>query len=116
MHGSTNCNCHYETKAIDQVIIGAESLGSHPGRECKIQWVRNIVAQCKAAGVACFVKQIHMWQLRGSDHFYKTQGEMRKKHGNGVNGKRVLLKYPRDKELFPKDLRVWEYPSTDRTV
>jgi len=39
------------------IIIGAES-GPHR-RECREEWVRDIVAQCKVAGIPCFVKQIH---------------------------------------------------------
>lgn len=41
---------------IDWVIVGGES-GTH-ARPCDIEWIRSIVAQCKAAGVACFVKQL----------------------------------------------------------
>ncbi len=108
---------------LDQVIIGAESLGGHPGRECKIEWVRNLVRQCKAAGVAVFVKQIHMWRVEDSGNGYTfhesentadnyfdsmwSEGHQRGKP------KRVLLKYPRDMELFPLDLQCWEYPESE---
>jgi protein gp37 len=38
------------------VIVGGES---GPGaRPCNVEWVRSIVGQCGAAGVACFVKQL----------------------------------------------------------
>jgi protein gp37 len=41
---------------IDWVIVGGES---GPGaRPCDLAWIRSIVAQCKAAGVPCFVKQL----------------------------------------------------------
>jgi len=64
---------------IDWVIIGCES---GPGRRpCKLEWVRNIVAQCKAAGVAVFIKQLD------------------------INGKVV-----KDIDKFPADLRLREYP------
>jgi protein gp37 len=40
---------------LDQVIVGGES---GPGaRECRVEWIRSIIKQCKAAGVPCFVKQ-----------------------------------------------------------
>jgi protein gp37 len=42
---------------IDWVIVGAESGPNR--RECKPEWIDSIVDQCKAAGVPCFVKQIH---------------------------------------------------------
>ena len=44
---------------LDWVIIGAESNGAYPGRECKSEWVDNIVNQCENAKVPCFVKQVH---------------------------------------------------------
>ena len=106
-------------KTIDQVIIGAESLGGHPGRECKIEWVRNIVRQCKAAGVAVFVKQIHMWRTKLPESllknapivpaYFETEAEALE-WAYRDKPKRVLLKYPRDKDLFPTDLQCWEYP------
>ena len=40
---------------ISWVVIGGES---GPGyRPCQVEWIADIAAQCKAAGVACFVKQ-----------------------------------------------------------
>ena len=68
----------------DWIIIGAESKGSWPGRHCDNKWVKNIVDQCVAAGVAVFVKQLHL------------------------NGE--LLKYPKDIKKFPPGLRRQEYP------
>ena len=50
--------CDLKTRLIDGVIVGAES--GHNRRECKIEWIENIVEQCKAARVPCFVKQIHL--------------------------------------------------------
>ncbi len=41
---------------LDWLIVGGES---GPGaRPCDVAWIRSAVAQCKAAGVACFVKQL----------------------------------------------------------
>lgn len=41
---------------LDWVIVGGES---GPGaRPFDIAWARSVIAQCKAAGVACFVKQM----------------------------------------------------------
>ena len=40
---------------IHQVIVGGES--GPRARPFDVQWARNILAQCKAAGVACFYKQ-----------------------------------------------------------
>ncbi len=66
-------------KKIDWVIIGAESGANR--RECKIEWVRDLVRQCKAADVPVFVKQLH------------------------INGK-----VEKDINNFPKDLRIREFP------
>ena len=72
---------HICDKLIHQVIIGAESKGAYPGRECKIEWVRSIVTQCKDAGVPVHVKQLH------------------------IDGK--LIKKVTD---FPSDLQIQQYP------
>lgn len=41
---------------LDWVIVGGES---GPGaRPCDVAWIRSAVAQCRAAGVPCFVKQL----------------------------------------------------------
>lgn len=40
----------------DWIIIGGES--GHDARPFNIEWARNTIAQCKAARVACFVKQL----------------------------------------------------------
>lgn len=46
----------FDTWGIDWIIVGGES---GPGaRPFNIEWARSTVAQCKVAGVACFVKQI----------------------------------------------------------
>lgn len=42
--------------AIDWVIVGGESGPN--ARPCDIAWIESIVAQCEAAGVPCFAKQL----------------------------------------------------------
>ncbi|MBI3962587.1 MAG: DUF5131 family protein [Deinococcus sp.] len=49
------CGCWPDRAAIDLVIIGGES-GPH-FREMDMAWARDLIAQCQAAGVSCFVKQ-----------------------------------------------------------
>ena len=80
--------CHGTAKGnnIDWVIIGAES--GPKARYCDPAWVRSLVAQCRAAGVACFVKQLHLPGDGGG--FYLAH----------------------DPEEWPEDLRVREYPNT----
>jgi protein gp37 len=47
---------HSDMKRIDWVVVGGES-GPH-ARAMDLAWVESIVAQCKAAGVPVFVKQL----------------------------------------------------------
>ena len=53
------CNhnqCKSAGKGLDWVIVGGES---GPGaRPFYVEWARHTIAQCKAANVACFVKQL----------------------------------------------------------
>ena len=41
---------------IAWVIVGGES--GHGARPCDLAWIRSVVAQCRAAGVPAFVKQL----------------------------------------------------------
>lgn len=74
--------------AIRWVIVGGES---GPGaRPCRVEWVRSIVEQCRAAGVACFVKQL-------GSHWAKENGAS---DGKGAN-----------MAEWPEDLRVRQVPA-----
>jgi len=66
-------------RRFDWVIIGSESGANR--RPCDIEWVRQIVQQCIAAGVPVWVKQL------------------------SINGKVVT-----DMSEFPEDLRVRQIP------
>lgn len=69
----------YMTEGIDWVIVGAES---GPGRRpCNIEWVREIVKQCKKHNTPVFVKQLD------------------------IDGK-----LSKDINEWPEDLRVQEMP------
>ena len=46
-----------DLRDISWVIVGCESGPKR--RECKIEWVLNIVDQCRTANVPLFVKQLH---------------------------------------------------------
>ena len=77
----------------DWFIIGAESGAGR--RECKNEDVRNVVGQCKSAGVPVFVKQLSIGRRfkifkrnsRYATHLSKNMAE------------------------WPEDLRVREYPT-----
>lgn len=71
------------------VIAGGESNQSAPARPCNPEWIRSIVRQCQAAGVAVFVKQL-------GDN---TGGLIHLRHRKGG-----------DMDEWPADLRVREIP------
>jgi protein gp37 len=71
---------------IQWVIVGGES-GPH-ARPCRVEWMHDLVDQCREAGVACFVKQLGAVLARG----------------NGERGKGG------DLSTWPDSLRVREMP------
>lgn len=51
--------CKSPTARIDQIIVGGESnQGGAKARPFDLAWARSTVQQCRAAGIACFVKQL----------------------------------------------------------
>ena len=99
-------------RGIDQLIIGGES---GPGaRPCDVEWIRSAVEQCKAAGVACFVKQLGSSPVDSSDDisgwphgvtFYMGDGQL-----DDESPPLVLVKHPKgaDPSEWPEDLNVRE--------
>lgn len=103
-----------EKDPLDWIIVGGES---GPGaRPFNIQWAKDVIAQCKAAGVACFVKQlgtrirpagswddfidqnpiVGAWTVRIAEH-PATLATKDKKGG--------------DWDEWPEDLKVREFPN-----
>jgi protein gp37 len=81
---------------IDWCIIGGESgPGARPMQE---EWVRDIVRQCRAAGVRPFVKQMGAVWAREHD-------------ARGEDGRRDVKGH--NMALWPADLRVREMPVRD---
>jgi len=79
---------------IDWVIPGGES---GPGaRPCDVEWIRGLVQQCRAAGVAPFVKQL------GAEAYTS----------DGLGPQFLDLRDPKggDPSEWPEDLRVREFP------
>jgi protein gp37 len=102
--------CHaypHPPVGLDWIVVGGES---GPGaRPFDLEWARSTVAQCKAAGAACFVKQL------GAQPY-----EERVLYGTGPWGpakedveERALKLRDRkggDPAEWPEDLRVREFP------
>lgn len=80
-------------RGLDQIIVGGESRqGSPLARPFKHKWARSTLSQCRAAGVAFFMKQT------GSD--YTALYERVQKDRAGA-----------DPAEWPADLRVQEFPA-----
>lgn len=73
-----------DLRGVDQVVLGCESGPNR--RPCKIEWMIDIVNQCKAAGVKVFVKQVNI------------NGKV--SHDKG--------KVSHDKDEWPEELRIRE--------
>jgi protein gp37 len=84
---------------LNWLVVGGES--GPEARPFDLRWARDTIRQCKAAGVACFVKQL------GSDPFDSSQpGRPHLKFTHGHAG---------DMSEWPEDLRVQEFPNGAKT-
>jgi protein gp37 len=72
---------------IKWLIVGGES--GNGARPCNVDWIRSLVQQGKAAGVAMFVKQVHF---------------------PGIC--RESFRLSKDPSEWPEDLRIREWPKT----
>jgi protein gp37 len=98
------------------VIVGGESGGG--ARPCNVAWIREIVRQCKAAGVPVFVKQLGAnvrWDgiqggyMDGTPNVW-PEGTKRE----SLPGEfRIVLQDKKGGDMaeWPKDLRVREMPN-----
>lgn len=82
---------HLPLDGIDWVIVGGET---GPGaRLCKVEWIRSIVEQCRAAGVAVYVKQLGAF---------------------GDSRYAIVERKNDDPGRWPEDVCVREYPTVVR--
>ena len=116
-NAETHMHCHDEgavvRRSLDWLIVGGESgTGARP---FDIAWARSAVAQCKAAGVPVFVKQMgaNPVGLRDDVCDACSWGLVvpRKQHGLDCPGGPVLHD-PKGGDMaeWPADLRVREFP------
>jgi len=94
---------------VDWVIVGGES--GPEARACNVEWVRDIVRQCKAAGVPCFVKQLgsNCWS-EDDDCFCHMADEGEEETHWKAYFKDLKGGDPRE---WPEDLRVRQMPMTN---
>lgn len=96
-------------RRIGWVIVGGES---GPGaRPCDVAWIRDVVRQCRVAGVPVFVKQLGARSFNGDDHVGPWPV-----YGDGSDPRedaRFRWKDPKggDPSEWPLDLRVREVPT-----
>lgn len=79
---------------IDWVIVGGES--GPRARPCRVEWIRDVVRQCREAGVAVFVKQLGSHPVFGDEEEGAEVYVTDRKGGDPIE--------------WPPDLRVREYP------
>lgn len=89
----------YHPTGIHWVIVGGES--GTKARPFNLGWARSIVQQCKAAGVAVFVKQ--MGDLPVNPLSMSAGGE-------GLRLPAYKAHHGADPSEWPEDLRVQEFP------
>lgn len=99
-------------EGVSWVIVGGESKAGH--RPCHVEWVEEVVALCRAAGTACFVKQM------GEDVRAETEAglegwpmcESGIRVDRGVSPPRLHLvdKVGGDMSEWPERLRIQEFP------
>lgn len=104
-------------RMLDWVIVGGES--GHGARPCNVEWIRSIVAQCKAAEVPVFVKQLgaqpvvrhHGWTDHDDPYVVGWPDDVRFGTINGRDARPLLRdRKGGDWEEWPEDLRVRQFP------
>jgi protein gp37 len=101
-HHAIICTNH---PRLDWIIVGGES--GRGARPFDLRWARNTAEQCRAAGVACFVKQL------GASPFSPV--DMITHRGNTERMPLGFSRYLNDSKggdwlEWPEDLRVRQYP------
>jgi len=91
---------------IDWVIVGGES--GPRARPTDVDWVRDIVAQCRATEIPVFVKQLGAVPIGRECLFGIWPPHVR----YAADHERILLKDRKgsDPSEWPEDLRVYEFP------
>jgi len=91
----------YDFERIHWIIVGGESAQGSPARPFNIGWALNTVEQCRAAGAACFVKQLGSTAI-----FFEPDGSMKNFATVDPKGK--------DPSEWPTKISVREFPEVAR--
>lgn len=96
---------------IDFAIVGGES--GPKARPCNVEDIRSLIAQCRAAEVPCFVKQLGQSVIVRASEDFNNFGYVDSNHNDDLEGHYWLrLRDPKggDPEEWPEDLRVRQLP------
>ena len=96
---------------IGWAILGGESGPS--ARPCDLAWIRSAVAQCLAAGTACFVKQLGARPFTDSDmgmYGWPPHVTFTPIQDGALAEVRLHQRAGADPSEWPEDLRVQEWP------
>lgn len=93
-----------DLRGIQWVIVGAES-GPH-ARPFKVDWAQSIIQQCRAAHVACFVKQLGAQPTSDAPITWPSQRQTPYPHLH-----EYLTQKGGNPDQWPPDVRVREYPA-----
>ncbi len=101
--------------AIDWVVVGGES--GPKARPFDVAWARSIIAQCKAAGVPVFMKQLGSnigWNgMQNADNRWPGAEPNREDTGKGYWRVRLIDRAGADPAEWPEDLRVRRFPEDE---
>ena len=102
---------------LDWVIVGGES--GPRARPCDVAWIRSIVAQCRAASVPVFVKQlgdVAIWNGIGAVADNPPRGAHKVVVGDSERFQLNLSRKGGDLYEWPQDMRVREFPRAREVV
>ena len=105
---ATGCPGHRHPK-LDWMIVGGES--GPKARPFDLAWARSTVEQCKAAGVACFVKQLGTVPMTTDDlTFAEISMRNQRRMPKGFKAFGLDDRKGGDMAEWPEDLRVRQFP------
>lgn len=97
---------------LDWVVVGGESGAN--ARPFDVMWGKMLLDQCRAAGVAFFMKQLGKVAVTDNANLWDfPEGVRVLDHGTTAAGARYKLKDPKggDMSEWPEELRVREFPA-----
>lgn len=109
MNGGEPCRCN----RIDWVVVGGES--GRNARECSIDWIDDVLWQCKGAGVPVFIKQMGAFSTASNVNRWDWPDHVGFDSSccaEGAAAACLRYKHPKggDPSEWPAEFRVREFP------